>query len=735
MSNNDNSLFSSDISSPGYIQSVASSRKKTKEDLRIDSLIPSDILENSSGMEALLKAYYTMMNLEEFIYQENVDFTDTILDGKAVFRISDPESKNNKFFTDESGADSSLVITDIDGTLFNVPLTDVNVSITNGNELPGSLALSTSEIGKTFTVLIPNITKKSAILSAIVNQSGVVTGFVGDLGYRYSNVPTITIAAPESGVQATATASLYTIINPNPYLDTSGSLQISITNGGSGYSAKTPPEVVVTLNPDAGDVIFSANSRSSNLNTIVKYWAGPGPSYALNTIEEAMDIDSNSSNYLELMQKEIASVIPRSLTANKRNLYKNIIDFYKVRGSTDSIEIFFRLLFNDSVEVEYPYESTLIPSSGNWEVNPSLPKGGQYLDNKGFLSYNIKIQDSLRYQKFSYLIRTGKNLSAWENVFDRLVHPAGFIYFGEILILLELTKDVITGVNIDGRSKVYSAMSDIQPGVIGLEDYMLLVEAFASTFLPTTYAKIHRSAQLSLTLNASGAIIDAEVSDGGWGYSSPPSITIAGQPATGFSITPGSLTAVLDSNGSIESVTINNAGLNYQFAFASPAANPLAGKLQGIEVVGRADKRYKTAPSIVFPEPTATDSDGLLLSSNQIAIANYTLDAEGEITGVNIVNAGSGYINDPRIRIASSANNEIRARDIHPKIILYCNYIEGMARSIVNNNYYNNKTQNFYTSSKLYDFNQTIEYFGDREIQSTDLGDINKYNVNSFIHT
>ena len=635
MSNNDNSLFSSDISSPGYIQSVASSRKKTKEDLRIDSLIPSDILENSSGMEALLKAYYTMMNLEEFIYQENSDFTDTILDGKAVFRIPDPESKNNKFFTDESGADSSFVITDIDGTLINIPLTDINVAITNGNELPGSLALSTSEIGKTFTV-----------------------------------------------------------------------------NGLSAY-----------------------NGRSSNLNTIVKYWAGPGPSYALNTIEEAMDIDSNSSNYLELMQKEIASVIPRSLTANKRNLYKNIIDFYKVRGSTDSIEIFFRLLFNDSVEVEYPYESTLIPSSGNWEVNPSLPKGGQYLDNKGFLSYNIKIQDSLRYQKFSYLIRTGKNLSDWENVFDRLVHPAGFIYFGEILILLELTKDVITGVNIDGRSKVYSAMSDIQPGVIGLEDYMLLVEAFASTFLPTTYAKIHRSAQLSLTLNASGAIIDAEVSDGGWGYSSPPSITISGQPTTGFSITPGSLTAVLDSNGSIESVTINNAGLHYQFAFASPAANPLAGKLQGIEVVGRADKRYKTAPSIVFPEPTATDSDGLPLSSNQIAIANYTLDAEGEITGVNIINAGSGYINDPRIRIASSANNEIRARDIHPKIILYCNYIEGMARSIVNNNYYNNKTQNFYTSSKLYDFNQTIEYFGDREIQSTDLGDINKYNVNSFIHT
>ncbi|MGA1049694.1 MAG: hypothetical protein ACO3UU_16950, partial [Minisyncoccia bacterium] len=46
---------------------------------------------------------------------------------------------------------------------------------------------------------------------------------------------------------------------------------------------------------------------------------------------------------------------------------------------------------------------------------------GTYLDNRGFLSYNIKLQDSLRYQKFSYLIKTGKNLSDWEYVYDKLV--------------------------------------------------------------------------------------------------------------------------------------------------------------------------------------------------------------------------------------------------------------------------------------------------------------------------
>ena len=57
-----------------------------------------------------------------------------------------------KFFTDETGADSSLVVTAPNGTTTTIALTDINVAITNGNELPGSLVESTSEIGKTFTV-------------------------------------------------------------------------------------------------------------------------------------------------------------------------------------------------------------------------------------------------------------------------------------------------------------------------------------------------------------------------------------------------------------------------------------------------------------------------------------------------------------------------------------------------------------------------------------------------------
>ena len=348
--NRDMTNHSSDISSPGYIESRASSVKKSKEKLRIDSLIPSEILDSSAyvstkqvGIKLLLEAYYDFMNMDEFIYAENETFSDIILDGKAVFRISDPKNTNSEFFTDEQGADSTFSVTNVAGDITIVAINNINISISNGNELPGSLAKETSEIGKTFQV-----------------------------------------------------------------------------QGLAAY-----------------------NGSTAKLITPIKHWVGPGPSHVLNNIEQAMDIDNNSDLFLELMQKEIASVIPRDITVNKRTLYKSIIEYYKVRGTSDSIEIFFRLLFNDEVEVKYPWDKTLIPSSGNWDVNAALPKGGQYLDNKGFLSDTIKVQDSLRYQKFSYLIRTGQNLTSWENVFNRLVHPAGFKFFGEIAILVSTTHSSI----------------------------------------------------------------------------------------------------------------------------------------------------------------------------------------------------------------------------------------------------------------------------------------------------
>ena len=138
--------------SPGQLQEDKSTLGYTKEDIRLDQLIPSEILEDRAQLQKFLEKYYEFMNMDEFTFTETETFNDIILDGIGRFRIPDPDNKNNRFFTDETGGASTLTLTAADGTTTNIPLTNANVSISNGNDLPGTLADSTSEIGKTFTV-------------------------------------------------------------------------------------------------------------------------------------------------------------------------------------------------------------------------------------------------------------------------------------------------------------------------------------------------------------------------------------------------------------------------------------------------------------------------------------------------------------------------------------------------------------------------------------------------------
>lgn len=381
----------------GYIETGASARRQSKEDIRVQELIPSGILQDSAdngpsqrGIETLLDAYYRFMNLNEFTFLQDETYTALVLDdGTANFRIDDRELENNKFFSESQLEEQTLV--DSNGFAISGIDNVVNLVWSNGNNIPTILEDGFNK-GKTLTI--------KNILSSYVGQ-------------------------------------------------------------------------IITLNTQ------TINYRKD------------GPSSVMNGINNAMNIDVAAEEFLDMMQKEIAAHIPKNLTADKRNLYKKIIEYYKIRGSADSIETFFRLLFNDEVEVEYPYESTLIPSSGNWDNSQNL-----YLDNKGFVSDDIKLHDSYFYQKFSYVIKTARNIEEWEDIFTRLVHPAGFIFFGEILVVTQLVRailgDNVRNINdLYGRSNRFtlSSMPGNQPGVIGIEDLALIIELMAPSFGQAIIAK------------------------------------------------------------------------------------------------------------------------------------------------------------------------------------------------------------------------------------------------------
>lgn len=202
------------------------------------------------------------------------------------------------------------------------------------------------------------------------------------------------------------------------------------------------------------------------------------PTHEISSIMASRDLDQADDVYLDQIRKEIAVAVPSIASTNKQFLYKGITNYYKLRGSIDSIEIFFKVLLLDDVEIVYPFEKVLIPSDGRWDADAQIPtfdefgnqtgfKSGTFLSNKGFLSDDIYIQDSYFYQKFSYVIRTGQNQERWGLTYAKLVHPAGFIFFSEILMIL---------VGLNGGS----VMPHFQPGFIGVEDIPFIIELFAS---------------------------------------------------------------------------------------------------------------------------------------------------------------------------------------------------------------------------------------------------------------
>jgi len=245
--------------------------------------------------------------------------------------------------------------------------------------------------------------------------------------------------------------------------------------------------------------------------------------FYLNSLDIQRDIDYVEANLLTELQNEIGIAVPRDFAVDARTFYKRLIEFYRSRGTPESITSFFRMIYDDEVETYFPFVDVLEPSDGDWtdqsadikinksaytpwnvftlsgtQANPTIISGNNddgnaaFLDDdvvfvndtyqtpgtdyaeevysesnitkyrlnfttqlsngdivrtypkglfttaNGFLSDKKYIQDSYYYQQFSYVLKTGKNVSDWKNAFTRLIHPAGFKFFGEIVILVKL---------------------------------------------------------------------------------------------------------------------------------------------------------------------------------------------------------------------------------------------------------------------------------------------------------
>lgn len=119
------------------------------------------------------------------------------------------------------------------------------------------------------------------------------------------------------------------------------------------------------------------------------------PSYEIDSINNVRDIDTPYHDYLDQIQKEIAAALPGIIVADKVKLYKNLVQYYRLRGSSDSIELFFKIIFQDNVEVYYPREDILIPSSGRWDLESRKPARVPLFDQRQLISFKMVVEPGI----------------------------------------------------------------------------------------------------------------------------------------------------------------------------------------------------------------------------------------------------------------------------------------------------------------------------------------------------
>ena len=95
---------------------------------------------------------------------------------------------------------------------------------------------------------------------------------------------------------------------------------------------------------------------------------------------------------------------------------------------------------------------------------------GSFLNEDGWVSENsMKVQDSLLYQDYSYIIKVGRSINEWRDAYVKTLHSSGFYFQGEISVQTRLDAQIkrITGLNSGVTEILKSVITRIYSKLIG----------------------------------------------------------------------------------------------------------------------------------------------------------------------------------------------------------------------------------------------------------------------------
>jgi hypothetical protein len=284
------------------------------------------------------------------------------------------------------GANSSTVTTKLTGTLSVSSVSNTVTGVGTKFQTQLSVGNLVRVRGVANTLRVHSISTNTSFV-AVFTPFQTVSGQDGYIGLAAANVSTVL-----SKALTFSSTELYAIN------------AIALINPGYGYTTLPTVHIVDTFISSL-NLSDGYGNRYGN-NAIVTTSVAPGTIKKLRIITPG----SNFGRYDEALISNITqgnNII--AVTESGANTSGSAINTYVKRQRT----------FAGS---GYPIPSGII----------QFP--GRYLDTKGFLSWNNRLQDNEYYQEFSYVIRVAELMNKYKNVVKTLLHPAGTKMFGDYMI-------------------------------------------------------------------------------------------------------------------------------------------------------------------------------------------------------------------------------------------------------------------------------------------------------------
>ena len=125
--------------------------------------------------------------------------------------------------------------------------------------------------------------------------------------------------------------------------------------------------------------------------------------------------------------------------------------------------------YSESTTITFPTESE--QATGTVTIGTISRYPGYFLNEDGHLSTTKFIQDSFFYQVFSYEIKVNQSVNTYRELVKKLLHPAGYVMFGEVAIINHEESTAIDIASGNGSADTtITVISDTEACTMVLDD-------------------------------------------------------------------------------------------------------------------------------------------------------------------------------------------------------------------------------------------------------------------------